>query len=56
MSTKKEERSRRFRAKAGKFEAPDEDEEEALVTELGPLASEALRYRLPSDQDLPSLH
>ena len=55
LSTKKEERSRRFRAKAGKFEAPGEDEEEALVTELGPLASEALRYRLPSDQDLPSL-
>jgi hypothetical protein len=47
LSTKKEERARKFRAKAGKFEAPGEDEEEALVTELGPLASEALRYRSP---------
>ncbi len=43
MSTKKEERARRFRGKAGKFEAPGEDEEELLEAELGPLASEGLR-------------
>ncbi len=43
MSTKKDERARRYRAKAGKFEAPGEDEEEALEAELSPIASEALR-------------
>ena len=45
VSTKKEERARRFRGKAGKFEAPGEDEEELLEAELGPLASEGLRCR-----------
>ncbi len=43
VSSKKEERARRFRGKAGKFEAPGEDEEELLEAELGPLASEGLR-------------
>ena len=43
LSTKKEERARRLRGRAGKFEAPGEDEEDALEAELGPLASEQLR-------------
>ena len=43
LSTKKEERARRFRGKAGKFEAPGEEDEELLEAELGLLASEALR-------------
>ena len=43
MSTKKEERARRFRAKAGKFEAPGEDEEELLEAELSPIAFDNLR-------------
>ena len=42
-STKKEERARRFRGKATKFEAPGEEEEELLEAELGPIASEGLR-------------
>ena len=43
LSTKKEERARRLRGRGGKFEAPGEDEEDALEAELGPLASEQLR-------------